>query len=470
MNGAGLQLALAAGDEEVPRRDSQRDDALLAGALRPGPDEDACRPHVEAAERAQLHRERALHAAPADEIPGTVALAHGPIVVGVQFSPVRRGLLLLALAAALLSAAPHASAQPAPPAEATAALVANAATGEIILARNADARVPIASITKLMTALVTLEHARPGDLVTVGTPASTVGESSVNLRPGEEISVRDLLAAALVQSANDAAFALAAHVGQGDVRRFVRLMNAKARELGLADTRFVRPDGLDVAGHYSSAGDVLALARAAMQRPLVRRLVRMDSARIAGDRRLFAWNDLLGEFPGLLGVKTGHTAAAGWCQVAFARRDGVGIYAVVLGSPSRAERNEDLAELLEWGFDQYVRVEVVASDRTYARADVPFSDERLALRAAGGAGVVVRGGRPLLEEVVAPAIVEPPVRRGERLGEIRVLEGDRVVARRPLVAAEAVGAPGFEDRAGWYADRAFSEAGEMLSGVFGVVL
>jgi serine-type D-Ala-D-Ala carboxypeptidase (penicillin-binding protein 5/6) len=388
-------------------------------------------------------------------------------------APVRRGLLLVALAVASFSAAAPASAQPGEPApsvDATAVLVANAATGELISARNADSRLAIASITKLMTALVALEHARPEELVTVRPLASTVGESSVALQPGERISVRDLLAAALIQSANDAAFALAAHVGDGSVRRFVRLMNAKARELGLADTHFVRPDGLDVPGHYSSAEDVLALARAAMQRPLVRRLVRMESARIAGGRTLFAWNDLLGEFPGLLGVKTGHTAAAGWCQVAFARRDGAGVYAVVLGSPSRAERNEDLAALLEWGLAQYVRLEVVARGRTYATAQVPFSDERLALRAAAPADVVVRVGRALLEEVVAPAIVELPVRRGARLGEIRVLEGDRVVARRPLVAAESFGDAGFEARAGWYADRAFSEAGEMLSGVFGGIL
>ncbi|HEX2110811.1 MAG TPA: D-alanyl-D-alanine carboxypeptidase family protein [Gaiellaceae bacterium] len=385
----------------------------------------------------------------------------------------RRGFLFVALAAAFVSAAAPASAQqtePAPRVDATAVLVANAATGEVIFARNADARAAIASITKLMTALVVLEHAHPEDVVTVRRLASTVGESTVHLRPGERISVRDLLAAALIQSANDAAFALAAHVGDGDVRRFVRLMNAEARELGLEDTHFVRPDGLDVPGHYSSAEDVLALARAAMRRPLVRRLVRMESGRIAGGRTLFAWNDLLGEFPGLRGVKTGHTAAAGWCQVAFARRDGVGVYAVVLGSPSRGERNRDLAAILEWGFAQYVRLKVVVPERTYATAEVPFSDERLALLAAGPAAAVVHVGRPLVEEIVVPATVELPVRRGKRLGEIRVLEGDRVVARRPLVAAETVGDAGLEERAGWYADRAFSEAGEMLSGVFGGVL
>ena len=177
--------------------------------------------------------------------------------------------------------------------------------------------------------------------MTVRETAAGVGESSVHLLVGEKLSVRDLLAAALIQSANDAAFALAAGTA-GSVSEFVGLMNAKARQLGLTHTHFVRPDGLDVPGHYSSARDVLKLARVAMKKPLVRRLVAMQSATIAGGRSLFSWNDLLGRYPGLIGVKTGHTDAAGWCEVAAARRDGVTIYTVVLGSPTRAQRNADL--------------------------------------------------------------------------------------------------------------------------------
>jgi serine-type D-Ala-D-Ala carboxypeptidase (penicillin-binding protein 5/6) len=384
---------------------------------------------------------------------------------------VRRFLLLLpAFAAALLLAAPIAGAQARPAVDAGAYLVANGATGEVILSENADERLAIASITKLMTALVTLEHARPGERVTVPPVVSSVGESSVYLRPGERLTVRDLLAAALIQSANDAAFALAAHVGDGSVRRFVRMMNATARRLGLSKTRFVRPDGLDVEGHASSATDVLTLAREAMRRPLIRELVRSETRTIAGGRALFTWNDLLGRFPGLVGVKTGHTAAAGWSQVAAARRDGVLVYAVVLGGPSRAQRNADVAELLRWGLDQYVRLPVVAPGRTYATAAVPFSDRRLGLVAGAPAHAVVLSGRSLVETVVAPAVIDLPVRRGQRLGEVRVEEAGRVLARRPLVAAEDVGDAKFGARAGWYADRTLDEAGAILSDVFGAIL
>ncbi|MBD0317363.1 MAG: D-alanyl-D-alanine carboxypeptidase [Thermoleophilia bacterium] len=382
----------------------------------------------------------------------------------------RRLALLLLLAGTVLATAPPASAEGAPRPNARAYLVANAATGEVIAARNANARVPPASITKLMTSIVVLEHARPRDAVRIGPLAASVGESSIDLRPGERLSVRDLLAAALIQSANDAAYALAAAVGHGDVARFVRLMNAKARELGLRETHFVRPDGLDAPGHVSSASDVLILARAAMRLPLVRELVRRRAARIGGGRTLFTWNDLLGSFAGLVGVKTGHTARAGWCEVALARRRGVSIYAVVLGSPTREQRNEDLGELLEWGFEQYARVRVIDGRRTFATADVPFAEEDLAIVPERAATAVVRLGRPLVEEVVAPAIVDPPLRRGQPVGWITIRARERVVATRRLVAARDVPEPSLGERVGWYAGRALSETGGIFGGLLGALL
>jgi D-alanyl-D-alanine carboxypeptidase (penicillin-binding protein 5/6) len=248
------------------------------------------------------------------------------------------------------------------------------------------------------------------------------------------------------------------------------MMNAKARELGLSDTRFTRPDGLDDAGHYSSASDLLVLARDAMKRPLVRELVRRRTLRIEGGRKLFPWNDLLGSYAGLIGVKTGHTEDAGWCQIAAARRNGVTMYVVVLGSPGRAQRNEDLAELMDWGFGQYVRLTVVETARSYATAEVPFSDEPLELVAGKPAQAVVRLGRPLIERVIAPRMVGLPVERGERVGEIRIFEGRRIVARGPLVASRTVGKAGFGARASWYAGRTFDEVGGMVEGLLGAML
>jgi D-alanyl-D-alanine carboxypeptidase (penicillin-binding protein 5/6) len=383
----------------------------------------------------------------------------------------RRLLVVLAACAAFAAAASPSFAGPPPEVGGVAYLVADPATGEILTAANEDARTPIASITKLMTAIVALEHAKPSDVVTVSQRSSTVGESTIHLQPGERVTVRDLLAAALIQSANDAAFALAGYVGHGDVRAFVRLMNAKARELGLEHTHFVRPDGLDTPGHVSSAADVLVLAREAMKRPLLRRLVRQRTESISGGRTLHTWNDLLGRYRGLYGVKTGHTEKAGWCEVAVARRDGVTLYAVVLGGSSRERRNADLAALLDWGFDQYGRRRVVDASRTYATAEVPFhEDEPLPLVAARGASVVLPLARPLVETVVAPAVVGLPVRKGQRLGEILVTDNGHVVARRPLVAGRDIEAPGLVERSGWYAAHALSEAGDMVSNLLGSIL
>ena len=360
-------------------------------------------------------------------------------------------LRLLVFVAAALAAC--GSAQAAPRVDARAWFVQNAATGEVLVSRAADRRLPIASITKLMTVLVVLDHARPDDLVTVGPDASSVGESTVHLVPGEQLTVRDLIEAALIQSANDAANALADHVGEGDRARFVELMNAKARALGLRDTQFVRPDGLDVEGHYSTARDVTLLARVAMRSPLVREIVARRTGTIAGARSLYTWNDLLGRFPGLIGVKTGHTSSAGWCEVAAARGRGLTVYATVLGSGTRAGRNDDLAELLSWGISRYRVVSLVQAGRVYARAEAPYGRAALSLVAAGPVVRVVRVGRPLVERVVAPAAVDLPVRRGQRLGSVRVYDRGRLVASRPLVAARAIERPSLGGRIAWYAER-----------------
>jgi serine-type D-Ala-D-Ala carboxypeptidase (penicillin-binding protein 5/6) len=381
---------------------------------------------------------------------------------------VRRSLalLLLVVAAALAWEAPAAGAPP--QTAARAVLVANGQTGEILYARHADRRLAMASITKLMTALVTLEHTRPTATVTVRGPAPSVGESTINLRQDERLPVRDLLAAALIQSANDAAYALATYVGKGSVPRFVKLMNEKAAELGLSETRYLRPDGLDERGHYSSARDSFELARLAMREALIRKLVGKRTARIAGGRTIHTWNDLLGSFPGLIGVKTGHTDLAGWSEVAAARRDRVTIYAVILGSPTRTRRNADLEKLLEWGLDQYGRFTLVREGERYATAAIPFSDDRVGLVAESGVERILRVGRGarFVEKVVSPVKVDLPVERGEKLGEIEILVGSRVVARRPLVATRDVPEPGFGTRVGWYADHALDEAGDMIGTVF----
>ncbi|MFN2432921.1 MAG: D-alanyl-D-alanine carboxypeptidase family protein [Gemmatimonadota bacterium] len=360
----------------------------------------------------------------------------------------------LALAAPAAASAPHVSAR--------AWLVQNASTGEVLLGHNVRERVPIASITKLMTVLVALERAELDEVVTVTARSAAVGGATINLRAGERISVRDLVEAALIQSANDAASALAMHAGDGSEARFVALMNAKARALGLTDTHFVRPDGLDVPGHVSSARDVTRLARVAMHHPVVRELVARPTETAAG-RLLRNWNDLLATFPGLIGVKTGHTSAAGWSQVAAARGRGVTIYAAILGSPTRAVRNADLTELLAWGLSRYRVVPIIRSSHVYARATAPFGRRDVRLVAERPLTKVVRVNRPLLERVVAPAAVSLPVQRGQRLGEVQIWAGRQLLGKRALVATESIAKPGLAGRIGWYAGETFKNAWGVVS-------
>jgi D-alanyl-D-alanine carboxypeptidase (penicillin-binding protein 5/6) len=221
----------------------------------------------------------------------------------------------------------------------------------------------------------------------------------------------------------------------------------------MSDTNFVRPDGLDAPGAYSTARDVTVLARAAMEVPFVRTTVRQVTAVISGDRTLHTWNDLLGSHPGVIGVKTGHTNDAGWSQVAAVRGDVGTIYVAILGSPSRAQRNADLQELLAWGISRYRIVEAIGAGRTYAEAELPYGKGTMALVATTPLRLVVRPGRPLVEKVVAPTALELPVRRGQRAGRVEIWSGGRLVGRRPLVTAGAAGRPGLAGRLGWYAGR-----------------
>jgi D-alanyl-D-alanine carboxypeptidase (penicillin-binding protein 5/6) len=188
-----------------------------------------------------------------------------------------------------------------------------------------------------------------------------------------------------------------------------------------------------------------------MRNAAVRQIVRTTETTISGGRRLETWNDLLYTFPGLLGVKTGHTNGAGWSQVAAARGPGFVVYATLLGEPTRARRNADLTRLLAWGISRFRQLPIVKAGRTYATTALPYDKGRLPLVALRDRMRVVRLGKPLTEEVVAVTEVELPVKKGQRLGRVRVYREGRLIASSPLVASRAVAKPGLLGRVGWYA-------------------
>jgi D-alanyl-D-alanine carboxypeptidase (penicillin-binding protein 5/6) len=377
----------------------------------------------------------------------------------------RRALLAVVIAAVALAAPVRAStAEPTAtgPQVQAASWYLVGEDGAILARHDADRPRAIASITKLMTALVVLEHAGLDDLVRVDARAAGIGESTVYLRAGEELTVAELLRATLVPSANDAAEALALYVGRGSADHFVALMNAKARELGLSDTHFENPHGLDEAGHVSSARDVTALIRYALGIPFVRETLQRGTLSLPGGRMFPSTDDLLGEWGPLVGGKTGHTRDAGWSEAAAATRGGATVYGAVLGSDGRATRNDALRELLSYGLSRYRRVQVVDGGRVYAEAETGYGQPAVELVASHPAVRPVRLGTPLVERVVAPTELALPIAKGERLGRIEVYEGNRLLASSDLIAAEPVGEAGFLAKVRWYTMQTARNMWEML--------
>ncbi len=228
----------------------------------------------------------------------------------------------------------------------------DADSGVVIASQDAETERPMASVTKIMTAIVVVENAELDDLVRVSASAAATGEAEIGLVRGERWSVADLLAAVMVRSGNDAAVALAEHVG-GSVEGFAALMNAKAAELGLEHTQFVNPHGLDAEGHYTSAADLVVMAEVALQDPFLARLARTSRITFKPDpsgvsRVANNTNRLLGIYPGVAGLKTGFTNDAGRVLVSVLERKGQTLIGVVMGSE---DHFDDSRRLLDYGYE-----------------------------------------------------------------------------------------------------------------------
>ncbi len=375
-----------------------------------------------------------------------------------------RSILLGVVALAVLATPVQASTQPAErPSLPAAAWYLVGEDGAVLAQQSSRRSRAIASITKLMTAIVALEEARPSEPVQVSLQAAGVGGSTVYLRGGEMLTVGELVRAMLIPSANDAAFALALHVGDGSTAQFVFLMNEKALELGLVDTTFVNPHGLDEPGHVSSARDATVLIRHALGVPAIRDALEEPSFSLAGGQVFPTTDDLLTSWQPLLGGKTGHTKGAGWSEAAAASRRGATVYGTVLGVDTREGRNDALRELLDFGLDRYQRVAVIEATRVYGEADTEYGQKRVELIASSTLVRTVREDVPLLERTYVPTMVGLPVRAGERLGRVEVWEGDRLVASSNLVAAESVSEPGNLGQAVWLAERTAENVWELVT-------
>jgi len=374
-----------------------------------------------------------------------------------------RRALLAAVALFALLATPVRASSPGAPEVPAAAWYLVGSDGAVLARHDAARPRAIASITKLMTAIVVLEHAHLGDVVRVDPRAASVGESTVYLRGGDELTVEQLLRALLVPSANDAAEALALYVGHGSEGHFVALMNAKASELGLRDTHFENPHGLDQSGHVSSARDVTTLLRYALGVPFVRDALQRESVTLPSGRSFPSTDDLLAKWAPLVAGKTGHTQDAGWSETAAASRGAATVYGAVLGSGSRGIRDDALRQLLTYGLGRYRTLAVVDARRVYAKARTGYGQPPVLLVAPRSVEGAVRVGTPLVERIVAPTALALAVEKGQAVGRVEVYDGDRLVASSNLVAAGAVPDAGLVAKATWYAKRTARNLWEMVT-------
>ena len=359
----------------------------------------------------------------------------------------RAGVAALAIALSALAglgAGPAGASSPEPEPEARAWALIDARDGELLAAHRPDTSYPVASTTKLMTAYVA--RAALGLDQTVVAPAYTPvssAESLLGLMAGERIAVRDLLYGLILASGNDAAQALA-EVSSGSEPAFVRRMNRAARRLGLDHTSYANPIGLDEAGNFSSARDLVELARELRRDEFFRRLFDTPQATLssgARPRTVVNRNNLVRTVPFVNGVKTGYTLGAGNVLVASAERQGVELVSAVLGAGTESERDAATLELLEYGFSLYRRDDVLQRGERVTGVPIRFRDQRLGLAPVRDVRLTVRDGQRIETELDAPAEVEGPVDRGQRLGLATVTIDGRPAARVALAAAHSVAAP-----------------------------
>jgi D-alanyl-D-alanine carboxypeptidase (penicillin-binding protein 5/6) len=351
------------------------------------------------------------------------------------------GAAVLALAALL----PATAAALAPPAlSVRAAVLIEASTGRQLYGVAPTAELPIASATKMMTALVTLQHVRHLDTVfTAPNWYASSMDSQIGLAPGDRMTVHDLMLALMLPSADDAAEDLAYNVGDGSVSRFVGMMNADARALGLRHTHYSTPIGLDTPGNYSSASDLVKLASFELQHNrFLARIVAEPSAQLDTGpvRYVVNRNDLVGH-DAIFGVKTGHTSEAGYVLVAAATRNGMTLYSAVLGTDSEYSRDANTVSLLNWGFHNFHMQTLLHAGAVLARPTVKDQPGQHATVIAGaGYSGVLQNGTPVSVKTFVPHQLAGPLRRHAVVGYALVRAGRRTLERVPLLLATRLAA------------------------------
>lgn len=333
------------------------------------------------------------------------------------------------------------------PIHSEAAILMEKETGQILYAKNEHEQLQPASVTKVMTLLLTMEAIDSGalrydDMVTASDYASSMGGSQIFLAPGEQMSVEDLLKGVCVASGNDASVALAEHQA-GVTELFVTKMNNRAKELGMNDTNFVNCNGLPAEGHVTSAYDIALMSRELiLHHPDIRRFttIWMDTLR-DGKSELSNTNKLIRFYDGATGLKTGSTSSAGYCISATAERDGMELIAVTLKADTSSDRFEDAKTLLNYGFSTYALADAgegVTLDAV--PVELGTADTVQPVLSGQGRRILIRQSQlaDLERTVTMDGSVAAPVKQGQTVGQVTVTSGEEVLTTVPILAGEDV--------------------------------
>lgn len=335
-----------------------------------------------------------------------------------------------------------ADSSPEPPAiNAKSAIVVDALTGVIIYEKNSRVKREPASTTKIMTAILALEHGKLNDVVTASTDVSKTQYASMHLKPGENLTLNDLMYGMLLRSANDAAKCAAEYVA-GSEKEFAELMNEKAASIGARDTHFVNPHGLHDKDHYTTAYDLALITRYAIQNPVFNAFVRTKGVRInrsinTQDVTMRNTARFLWKYKGADGIKTGNTKEAGRCFVGSVTRNNWRVISVVLGSP---EAGSDTIALMDYTFKFFKQVPFVKAGNIIKTIPVKYGDKKtLDLVPAQNLALVTgRSSKRTSGTRISIKNVSAPVNKGDKVGTITALYGDEEVGTTDLVAAESV--------------------------------
>lgn len=329
---------------------------------------------------------------------------------------------------------------------AKSAILMEESTGNILYESNPDERLPIASVTKVMTMLLIMEAVDSGkisldDMVTVSENAMSYGGSTMFLETGEQLTVNDMLKGIAVASANDGCVAMAEHLA-GSESAFVDMMNEKAKELGMENTHFMNTNGLDEDDHYSSARDVAIMSRELMKHETIFNYtsIWMDTLR-GGKFQLANTNKLIRFYDGANGLKTGSTSKALCCLSAAAKRNDMQLIAVVLGAPTSAERFASAKSLLDYGFANYaVNTQITAGDEVQKIAVEKGVDEEVGVVAGDSCSTLVKKGQEdnITKEIKIDETITAPIEAGQKIGTMTISRDGEVIADIDLNASSAV--------------------------------